>query len=315
LHEEDFVQLGTALISVVVPVFNEELNIPIFYNELNTATEKSDFDIEIIFVNDGSRDSSWKAIQALKAKDARVKGFNLSKNSGSYAAIAAGFSKASGDAIMAISADLQDPPEIINLFFPKWKEGFDVVWGVRAGRKDPFFKALFAKVFYWVVRKMIFPDFPSDGMDIGLFSRRIIQEYLKIQDRNSIPFFTIYSLGFRQAQVPYLREKRRLGESGWPFWKRVTCAIDIFVGFSYVPIRIITAFGLLCAASGLTYAIVTFFRQLAFNSFTPGWSSIIILILFIGGIQMIFMGIIAEYLWRTNDRVKQRPIYCIMEEI
>lgn len=302
-----------ALISIVVPVFNEEENLPRFYEEMTKSVEGADFDIDIIFVNDGSKDRSMEVLRGLHASDSRVKVLNLSRNFGSYGAIEAGLSFARGDAIMCISADLQDPPEIINKFVPLWRSGHEIVWGTRAGRDDPFFKALYARIFYWFVRKAAFSDFPEDGMDIGLFDRVVVDHYLQIGDRNSIPFFTIYSLGFRQARVPYRRGERYKGVSGWPFWKRVKCAIDIAVNFSYLPIRFITGAGTVCATFAFLYGLIIIGLKLFSQATVSGWSSLAVLILFIGGIQMVFMGIIAEYLWRTNDRVKNRPVYLVMD--
>ncbi|MGD9153207.1 MAG: glycosyltransferase family 2 protein [Gammaproteobacteria bacterium] len=302
------------LISVVVPVYSEEQNLPIFYEEICKAIEESDFDVELIFVNDGSVDKSLSILQALHNKDARVKIINFSRNFGSYAAIEAGFTYAKGDAVMAISADLQDPPSLITQFVEEWRKGNEIVWGVRAEREDPFFKALFAKLFYWGIRKLVFKDFPTDGMDIGLFDRDIIKQYLRCQDRNSIPFFTIYSMGYKQARVPYKRAKRLAGESGWPFWKRIKCAIDIVVGFSYFPLRMITFIGLLCAGFGLFYGLVLICLKIFAGIGTSGWTSLAVFILFIGGLQMFSIGIIAEYIWRISDRVKNKPVYFVMDE-
>ncbi len=304
------------LISVVIPVYNEEENLPIFYERLTEAIKDKNYTTEIIFVNDGSYDNSWKIIQELAKKDNRVKGYNLSRNSGSYAAIECGFNHAQGNAVMSICADLQDPPEIINKFVPEWEKGNHIIWGTRDGRDDPFFKTIFANLFYSIIRKIAFPSFPKGGMDIGLFDRNIIEKYLTFKDRNSIPFFTIFSMGFKQVCIPYRREKRLHGESGWPFWKRIKCAIDIAIGFSYIPIRIITTVGILCAFIAFLYGGTIIASKLfgIANFASEGWSSLAVLILFVGGIQMVFMGIIAEYLWRTNDRVKNFPVYMVMDE-
>lgn len=303
------------LISVVVPVYSEEGNLPVFYDKICEATKDKDYDIELIFVNDGSKDKSLEVLCELHKKDRRVKVLNLSRNSGSYAAIEAGFTYAKGNAVMAISADLQDPPAIINDFYQEWLNGYDIIWGVRDGREDPFFKSLFARIFYEIVRITAFPDFPKDGMDIGLFDRRIIDLYLGCKDRNSIPFFTIYSMGFRQKRIPYKRQKRLAGESGWPFWKRVKCAIDIAIGFSYVPIRFFTVLGLISALLAFLYAIIVICIKIFTSKAMGGWSSTVFLILFFGGLQMCFIGIVAEYIWRIYDRVKNKPVYFIMDEI
>lgn len=303
------------IISIVVPVFNEEETLNAFYGACMDAIKEADFEVEIIFVNDGSRDQSLSLIRELSKKDARVRGIDFSRNFGSYAAIEAGFAHARGDAVMAISCDLQDPPSLIREFVPAWRNGAETVWGVRSGRDDPFFKAIYARMFYCFIKRFIWSDFPNDGMDCGLFDRKIIDEYLRIKDRNSIPFFTIYEMGFVQERIPYKRGARLAGESGWPFWKRVKCALDIAVGFSYLPIRLSILAGAFCAACAFAYGSVIVLLKVFFDTGSPGWSSLAVLILFLGGLQLIFTGVVAEYVWRISDKVKGKPIFLIREII
>lgn len=305
------------LISIVIPVFNEEDNIKNFFERMEKATSGRDYKVEYIFVNDGSKDKSIFILDNLASNNQHVKVIDFSRNFGSYAAIEAGLINSQGEAVMCISCDLQDPPEIINEFYPLWSKGNDIVWGVREGRKDPFFKKNFAKLFYFLVRNLAFDkDFPDDGMDIGMFDKKVIQSYLLYNDRNSIPFFTIYSMGFQQARVPYVRMERVAGESGWPFWKRVKCSIDIMVAFSYFPIRAMTTSGILLSMLSFLYLFAIIFLRLFSPGFSaPGWTSIAALILFMGGIQFIFLGIVAEYLWRTSERVKDFPRFLVKSKI
>ncbi len=301
------------MISIVVPVFNEEGNIRNFYDRMSAAVAKLPYATELVFVNDGSRDNSLTILKELAESDKRVTVINLSRNFGSYAALNAGWETARGDAIMSISADLQDPPEIINEFLPHWEAGNDIVWGVRAGREDPFFKALFAGMFYIALRKLALPDFPKDGMDIGLFSRHIIEKYLALKEQNSIPFITIFAMGFRQIRVPYRRVARVAGTSGWPFWKRLKFAVDVLVDHSYVPIRLMTLSGVVIAGLSFLYGLLLVLLKVFFGYGGPGWTSLATLITFMGGIQMLFLGLIAEYVWRTNRDVKSYPSYYIMD--
>ena len=301
------------MISIVVPVFNEEGNIRNFYDRMSAAVAKLPYATELVFVNDGSRDNSLNILKELAESDKRVTVINLSRNFGSYAALNAGWETARGDAIMSISADLQDPPEIIHEFLPHWEAGNDIVWGVRAGREDPFFKALFAGMFYIALRKLALPDFPKDGMDIGLFSRHIIEKYLALKEQNSIPFVTIFAMGFRQIRVPYRRVARVAGTSGWPFWKRLKFAVDVLVDHSYVPIRLMTLSGVVIAGLSFLYGLLLVLLKVFFGYGGPGWTSLATLITFMGGIQMLFLGLIAEYVWRTNRDVKSYPSYYIMD--
>ncbi|MCE2926954.1 MAG: glycosyltransferase family 2 protein [Rickettsiales bacterium] len=302
-----------SLISVVVPIYNEEANIHNFYERLTAAVDGQPYDVEMILVNDGSRDRSFELLRALAEKDPRVTAVNLSRNFGSYAAINCGWEIARGDAIMCISADLQDPPEIIREFFPAWQQGHHVVWGVRAGRKDPFVKSLLARFFYFVLRKVALPDFPKDGMDIGLFDRQVVNEYLKLKEKHGVPFVTIFTMGFRQARIPYVRMERTAGESGWPFWKRVKFALDVIVDHSYTPIRLMTMTGCIIAGFAFAYALLLVFLRVFFDHGGDGWTSLATLIVFLGGIQMMFLGVIAEYLWRTSSHVNHRPAYYVMD--
>lgn len=301
------------LISVVVPVYNEEPNILHFYERLNSAVSGQDYDVEMVFVNDGSRDKSFELLKGIAEKDPRVVAVNLSRNFGSYAAINCGWKLAKGQAIMSISCDLQDPPEIINEFVPLWKSGHHIVWGVRDGREDYFMKSLLARFFYWVLRKTALPDFPKDGMDIGLFDRKVVELYLEHREKYGIPFVTIYTMGFRQAQVPYLRKARVAGESGWPLMKRIKFAVDVLVDHSYLPIRLMTLAGAGVAMLAMTYGVFLIMIKILFGYGGDGWTSLATLIIFMGGLQMLFLGIIAEYLWRASSDVKRRPAYYVMD--
>ena len=302
------------LISVVVPVYCEEGNVRAFHEELTAATEDADFDLEMVFVDDGSTDRSLAELRALADADARVRVLSFSRNFGAYPAIAAGLEACRGDAAVVISADLQDPPALVVDLVAKWREGHDIVWGKRISRDDPFLKSLFARSFYWIIRRTTFSDFPAEGMDVALLSRRVVDIYNEIGERGSIPFFTMFTFGFDQAFVPYRRGERQHGTSGWSFWKRVRAAVDVMVTFSYTPIRFISVLGLLFGFAAFTYAGWIIYRKLILGLGGDGWSSTVVLILATSGIQMVLLGIVAEYLWRQGEYIRGRPRFIVMNE-
>ena len=303
------------LISVVVPAMNEAESIQPFYEAVRTVTDSlSEFQWEFIFVDDGSTDATLERILALRQTDARVRMLQLSRNFGSYAAIKAGFDHAHGDAVISISADLQDPPELFRAFTEHWRNGYQIVWGVREQRADPWSKRLLASLFYRLVRRLALTDLPDHGMDCGLFDRRVVEAFRKIQDKNSITFMTIYWMGFRQARVPYDRVARRFGYSKWPIGKRVKSAVDVITAFSYLPVRLISYFGLTISFIAFIGAIIVLFDKLVLGIGEWGWPSLMIAVLFLGGVQMLMLGIIGEYLWRINSEIRGRPQYIVMKE-
>jgi dolichol-phosphate mannosyltransferase len=302
-------------ISVIIPTYNEEENIEAFYGRVAPILESLPYDWEMIFINDGSRDRSAELIQALHERDTRVRLLNLSRNFGSYGAISAGFMYAHGDAIIAISCDLQDPPELIRDFVQKWEEGADIVWGVRASREDPGLKSLYANSFYWFLRRFVWPDFPPGGMDFGLFDRRVIDLYNQLPVRNTIPFLTIYDMGFRQERLPYHRQARLRGVSGWSFLRRLKAAIDVMIDFSYTPIRFITGLGFVVSFLSLLYAAFVIFNRLVFGIGGSGWPSLVVLLTLFGGIQLVVLGTLGEYIWRVAEQVRERPRFLIMDRV
>lgn len=303
------------LISIVVPAMNEQENIQPFYEAVRTVIDSlSDFRWEIIFVDDGSTDNTAELTLALRKNDPRVRLLQLSRNFGSYAAIKAGFDYASGDAVISISADLQDPPELFRSFTAHWQTDYHIVWGVREQRDDPWGKKFAAHIFYRLVRRLALTDLPDHGMDCGLFDRSVIDAFRKIQDKNGITFMTIYWMGFRQARVPYRRQARRYGVSKWPVGRRIKSALDVITSFSYLPVRIISCFGLTISLIAFIGAIVVLFDRLVLGIGELGWPSLMITMLFLGGVQMFMLGILGEYLWRINSEIRGRPEYIVMRE-
>ncbi len=306
---------SSRLISVIVPAMNEQDNVQPFYDATKAVTDSlSDFEWEIIFVDDGSTDSTVERILDLREKDPRVCVLQLSRNFGSYAAIKAGFDYMRGDACITISADLQDPPDLFRSFTARWQEGHHIVWGVREQRDDPWSKRVMANLFYRLIRRLALADLPKHGMDCGLFDRRVVDTFRQIRDKNSITFMTIYWMGFRQARVPYRRQSRRFGTSKWPVGKRIKSALDVITAFSYLPVRITSYLGLLISIIALVGVVIVLFNKLVLGIGGWGWPSLMITMLFLGGVQMLMLGIIGEYLWRINSEVRVRPQYIVMKE-
>ena len=304
------------LISVVVPAMNEQDNVQPFYEAVKAVTDSLlDFDWEIIFVDDGSTDATVERIMAVRENDPRVCVLQLSRNFGSYAAIKAGFDYARGHACISISADLQDPPELFRSFAALWQKGYHTVWGVREQRDDPWSKKVLASIFYRLVRRLALADLPDHGMDCGLFDRKVVDVFRKIRDQNSITFMTIYWMGFRQARIPYRRESRRFGTSKWPLGKRIKSALDVITAFSYLPVRISSYLGLIISTIAFLGAVIVLFGKLVLGIGEWGWPSLMITMLFLGGVQMLMLGIIGEYLWRINTEVRNRPQYIVMNQV
>src|SRR5262245_25198302 len=267
------------LISVVVPAMNEEENIGPFYGALRAAIDPlTDFDWEVIFVDDGSTDQTLDRILEIREKDPRMRVLQLSRNFGSYAAIKAGFDHAHGDACITISADLQDPPELFAYFTDRWCEGYHIVWGVRETRDDPWTKRVAADMFYWLIRRLALADLPEHGMDCGLFDRKVVDTFRQIHDKNAITFMTIYWMGFRQARVGYHRQSRRFGSSKWPLGRRVKAALDVITSFSYLPVRLSSYLGLTISIIALIAAVIVLFNRLVLGIGGLGWPSLMITI-------------------------------------
>jgi polyisoprenyl-phosphate glycosyltransferase len=296
-------------------MMNEEETLPVFHSTLvQVLSELSAYKWELIYVDDGSSDGTLRVARTLQNEDARLRVLRLSRNFGSYAAIRAGFERATGDAVVSISADLQDHPSIIAKFVAEWEAGFDVVWGVRGSRDDGWSKQWLAKAFYLLLRKLALKDLPLNGMDCGLFNRRVVQAFLSIPDKNNIPFMTIFWMGFLQKQVLYHREARRWGESKWPLGKRIRCALDVITSFSPAPIRYVSYLGLGLSFAGLAFASHIIFNKVIYGVGIGGYPSLMVAILVIGGVQLIMLGVLGEYLWRVSSEVRGRPDFIVMDD-
>jgi len=302
--------------SIVVPVFNEEEVLTEFYKRITSVMDKLVEPYEIIFVNDGSNDGSLELMKTLHSQDNRVKIINFSRNFGHQIAITAGLDYASGEAVITIDADLQDPPEVIPSLIDKWKEGFDVAYGIREKRAgESFLKLCTASVFYRFLRRITDTDIPTDAGDFRLMSRKVVDSLKNIRERNRFVRGLVSWVGFPQIGVNYRREKRFAGCTKYPLRKMLKFAIDGISSFSFLPLRIASYGGFVISGVGLIYAIYVIFVKLFTTKMVPGWASIMVAILFLGGVQLIAIGIIGEYIARIGQETKQRPLYIIREII
>lgn len=305
-----------ALHSLVIPVFNEREGIPELYErvrEVVVGLERSfSCSFEVVLVNDGSRDGSAELLDALPGKDARFKILHLSRNFGHQVAITAGLEWAAGVTVSVMDADLQDPPELIGELLAKWKEGFEVVYAVRRKREgESAFKLATATVFYRMIRRLTHVDIPLDTGDYRLMDRKAVDAFLRMPERHRFVRGMVSWLGFRQVGVSYDRKSRRHGETHYPFKKMFKLALDAITSFSMIPLQIATYVGVLSAV----VALLGIFWALYLKCFTTrtiqGWTSLMIVVLFLGGTQLLALGIIGEYLGRTYDETRRRPLYFI----
>ncbi len=298
--------------SIVVPVYNEEEVLPVFYKRLRGSMDSLNDEYEIVFINDGSNDSSLKIIRGFQEKDRRIKILDFSRNFGHQAAITAGMDYAQGRAVVIIDADLQDPPEVIPSFIKKWKEGYDVVYGIRKERKgESFFKKFSAAMFYRILRKLTDMNVPVDAGDFRLLNREVVEVLKRIRERNRYIRGLISWAGFKQIGVFYAREERFAGKTKYSLKKMLKLAIDGIISFSSFPLRIATYLGTGVAIASFIYTIYAIFIHFFTEQTVAGWTSLIVAILFIGGLQLICLGLLGEYIGRINDEAKKRPLYII----
>lgn len=300
------------LVSVVVPAYNEEDVIGPFYERLVKVFENlGDVDGEFIFVNDGSRDKTLEILSEMREKDPRICIVDLSRNFGKEIAMTAGLDSASGNAVVVIDADLQDPPELIAEFVKFWREGFDVVYAKRRTREgETFMKKFTARAFYRVMQRLGV-DMPRHVGDFRLLSRRAVDALLQLRERHRFMKGLFAWIGYPSKAVIYDRDPRYAGETKWNYWKLWNFAIEGITGFTTLPLRVATYIGAGTAIFAFCYGIVMIARTIIFGNPVPGYPSLMVVVLFLGGIQLITMGIFGEYLGRLFNEVKGRPLYLL----
>lgn len=298
--------------SIVVPVLNEEEVLEDFYKRLILVMDRLNENYEVLFVNDGSTDRSLEVMKDIQAKDKKIRIIDFSRNFGHQIAVTAGTDYSKGDAIIVIDADLQDPPEVIPSFIKKWKEGFEVVYGVREVREgETIFKKITANIFYRTLRRMAKIDIPVDAGDFRLIDKKVVEVFKRIREQNRYVRGLVSWVGFKQIGVSYKREKRFAGKTKYSLTKMVKLAIDGVISFSSFPLKIATYLGFFTAGASFLYIIYALALRFLTDKSVPGWTSLMVAILFLGGIQLICLGILGEYIGRINEETKNRPLYII----
>lgn len=304
------------LYSLVIPLYNEEEVIHETIKRVTAVMSNKEFEYEILFVNDGSKDKTEEIVKGYCKEDSHMKLISLSRNFGHQTAITAGMDHAGGDAIIVMDADLQDPPEVVLKMIDKFNEGYDVVYAIRAKRKgETFFKKFTAKVFYRFLKSMCDVDIPVDTGDFRLISRQVSDVLKSLTERNRYVRGLVSWVGFKQTGIYYEREERFAGETKYPLKKMLKLSVDGITSFSTKPLKLSEWVGSIMAVIGFIYAIVIIIQKIAGTNMQAGWASTIIAILIIGGIQLMMLGIAGEYIARIFDESKNRPLYIVKEKV
>jgi glycosyltransferase involved in cell wall biosynthesis len=302
-------------LSVVVPVYNEEDNVAELYQRLVETLDGAARSFEIVFVDDGSRDASWRLVGELAGRDRRVRGLRFSRNFGHQMAFAAGLDHARGEAVVIMDGDLQDPPEVIPDLLARWREGYEVVYAVRATREgETVFKRLTARLFYRLLRAITRVEIPLDTGDFRLMGPRALAAFRRLGERHRFTRGLVAWLGFPQIGVEYVRAARHAGETKYPFRRMLRFAVDAITSFSYVPLQLATWLGFVVSTLAFAYIVVVIALKFAGISW-PGYTSLMAAILFLGGVQLVMIGLLGEYLGRVYDEVKGRPLYLLEETV
>ncbi len=297
--------------SVVAPVFNEEETLPHFYERMIVVMDGLGEPFELLLVNDGSRDNSFQIMRELHQQDPRVRVIDFSRNFGHQIAISAGLDYAQGQAVIIVDSDLQDPPEVIPRLVERWKNGAEVVYAQRATRVgETKFKLVTASLFYRLIRRITSVNIPRDVGDFRLMDRRVVDTLVLMREQHRFMRGLSAWVGFRQEAVLYERQERFAGQTKYPLMKMIRFSLDAITSFSHLPLQLATTFGFILASISLIGIIVAAFIRL-FVGAIVGQASTLILVLFLGGVQLIFLGIIGEYLGRIYDEVRARPLYIV----
>ncbi|HEX3670377.1 MAG TPA: glycosyltransferase family 2 protein [Candidatus Cybelea sp.] len=307
------------VLSVVVPLYNEAANVAPLIERIGGVVDRlgDALDYEIVLVNDGSSDDTAAAVRREMQRRSHVVLVNLSRNFGHQLASTAGLELAVGDAVVLMDGDLQDPPELIEAFLAKWRQGYDVVYAVRRTRSgESRFKLLTARVFYRIIKRLTKIAIPLDAGDFRLMSRRVVDALRRSPERNRFLRGMVSWVGFNQTAVEYDRDVRYSGGTKYPLTKMLRFAMDGITSFSDIPLRFASYFGFVVSAIAFVYALVVIgFKLFSLKppAYTPGWASTIVAVLFLGGVQLMSLGILGEYLGRVYDEVKGRPLYLISD--
>jgi glycosyltransferase involved in cell wall biosynthesis len=300
------------MISIVTPAYNEARNLPVMYEKISDILDSLAEDWEWVIVDDHSPDETFGVISEIAGRNGRVRGVRFARNFGSHTAIACGLDLAKGACAVVMAGDLQDPPETLPDLLKKWRDGAQVVWAVRATREgEKGSTLLFSRLFYWVMRRVAgMKEVPGNGADFLLMDRAVIDAFVRFRERNANIFVLTTWMGFRQDSILYAKQARLHGSSGWTLKKKLKMVVDSVTSFTYLPIRLMSYVGLLVASLGFLYASFVVINGFRGNP-PQGWSSLMVVVLVLGGFQMVMLGILGEYLWRALDESRARPRYLI----
>ncbi|UOQ97093.1 glycosyltransferase family 2 protein [Hymenobacter sp. 5317J-9] len=303
-------------LSVIIPCYFNEENIPVTSRELvaNEVNFPPEVTFEYVFVNDGSGDDTLGALRRAQAEfPGRIRVVDLAGNVGSYNAIVAGMAHATGDCLAVITADLQDPPELMARMYEHWRQGFKLVIGNRQDREETGLSQTLAKTFHWLMKKLALRNIPDGGFDFVFFDRQVATEVLKLHERNSNVFYLMVWLGFAYVNIPYTRRKRQIGKSRWTLSKKIKLLIDSLMAFSFVPIRAISVLGLGLGLIALIYGLYVIALKFLHPNEPAGWTTLMVVLLVVSAFQMVALGVIGEYVWRGLDAARQRPLYVVRD--
>jgi dolichol-phosphate mannosyltransferase len=305
-------------VSVIVPCFNEELVLPQLFARLKAAGETWGMGYEVICVDDGSRDRTWELLAAQQKRDPRWRGLSLARNFGHQTAVSAGLYHASGDAVVVIDADLQDPPEELGRFLEKWREGYDVVYAIRQKRKEGLLKRLCYWSFYRLMARLVPFEIPLDSGDFCVLDRRVVEVLKRMPERNRFVRGMRAWAGFRQTGIAYERQQRAAGTTKYSARKLLRLAMDGIFSFSTAPLTLVAYLGLLISTASAIGVLFTLLQRIFASWFqkvglapVPGFATIVIAILFLGGVQLLCIGILGEYIGRIYEEVKRRPLWTV----
>jgi dolichol-phosphate mannosyltransferase len=300
-------------ISIVIPVYYNEPNLPDTVPQLLALEGKfSGYELELVFVDDDSKDRSLGILLDYQSRYPRqIKVVKLTRNFGTMAALQAGLTVATGDCMGVIAADLQDPPELFLEMVRHWEAGTKAIFAVRSDREESFLQKTFSNLYYALISRFAVPGYPAGGFDFFLADRQVIDEVNKIREKNTNLMTLVFWLGYQAVMIPYVRRKRTKGKSRWTLGKKIKLFVDTFVSFSYFPIRLFSFLGIIYAVLSFSYGIVIFVSWLTLGIEVQGWVPMMLVLTFTAGLQMTLLGILGEYLWRTLDEARGRPLFVI----
>lgn len=298
-------------LSIIIPVyFNEETLLPL-YNDLTENVFPCLEEYEVVMVDDGSADASWAVMENIAKQNQHVKLVKLSRNFGSHAAILAGLSVCTGDCATIKAADMQEPSEIILDMYGSWEKGNRVVLAVRSDREENISQKIFANMYYWLIRKFALSSMPKGGFDCYLIDRKVIEVLKLLDETNSALTLQILWSGFASDTIYYIRKKREIGKSRWTLSKKIKLVVDSMVSFSFFPIRFMSGVGAIFFAGSLIWGLLLVFARIFGGVDVQGWTTLMIIMLFSSGLIMLTLGILGEYVWRSMDAARNRPVFII----